>query len=165
MQDSILQCTEDIEKQILDMDISGKGAAEAVEALGLSHMRISSASVIAIMDMFMDGITPINDEIVSAMLGICEAQKRFFFTLGGLLEESSQSLGRIKTKSAPAEEIQETEAEAAKAFEEPPAVSVEAENTTETEKPKATPQPRQFLPYVSALIDWTASSNWWANSW
>ena len=140
MQDSILQCTEDIEKQILDMDISGKGAAEAVEALGLSHMRISSASVIAIMDMFMDGITPINDEIVSAMLGICEAQKRFFFTLGGLLEESSQSLGRIKTKSAPAEEIQETEAEAAKAFEEPPAVSVEVENTTETEKPKATPQ-------------------------
>lgn len=117
MQDSISKCIEDIEKQILEVASSGAGAGEAVNALGLSHMKLSSAGVIAILDMLTDGITPINDDIVTAMLGVCEAQKRFLFAVGGLLHTDAASLGRNAPRSeAKARPDFEDEAEAARAF-------------------------------------------------
>jgi len=159
MQDSIIQCIEDIEKQILEMDATGEGAVDVVDALGLSHMRLSSAGVIAILDMFTDGIAPVNEDIVTAMLGICEAQKRFFFALGGLLEGSAEALGKIEKKSTAPVEVEETEAEAAKAFEEPPTAAAEVEQPekekAEPEKPKAKPQAkteRAMAPQAIASI-------------
>ncbi|OIQ51194.1 Chemotaxis protein CheA [Pseudodesulfovibrio hydrargyri] len=119
MQDSIIQCIEDIEQQILEVDATGQGVEAVVDALGLSCMQLSSAGVIALLDMLKDGITPVNSEIITSLLGICEAQKKFFFALGGLLEGSADALAKIKTSpSAPV--IEESEEDAAKAFEEPP---------------------------------------------
>lgn len=123
MQDSISKCIEDIEKQILEVASSGADAGEAVNALGLSHMKLSSAGVIAILDMLTDGITPVNDDIVTAMLGVCEAQKRFLFAVGGLLHTDAASLGRNAPRSeAKAMPDFEDEAEAARAFMDPAAV-------------------------------------------
>jgi two-component system chemotaxis sensor kinase CheA len=119
---------------------SGTGAGEAVNALGLSHMKLSSASVITILDMLTDGITPVNDEIVTAMLGVCEAQKRFLFAVGGLLDTDAVSLGRNAPRSeAKAKPDFEDEAEAARAFMDPAAgAGVEPEgapDAQETEVP------------------------------
>jgi len=145
VQDSIIQCIETIEKQILEVSDTGKNAGAAVDALGLSHMKLSSAGVIAVLDMLTDGITPVNDEIITAMLGICEAQKRFFFALSGLLETGAASMG-IKESKAPrvVEAEPEDEAAAAKAFEEPPTAQAEAvdgaqaeEEETEAAEPEA----------------------------
>ncbi|WP_338669996.1 chemotaxis protein CheA [Pseudodesulfovibrio methanolicus] len=126
MQDSIIQCIEDIEQQILEVDATGQGVEAVVDALGLSCMQLSSAGVIALLDMLKDGITPVNSEIITSMLGICEAQKKFFFALGGLLEGSADALAKIKTSpSAPV--VEESEEDAAKAFEEPPTAEAEVE--------------------------------------
>lgn len=133
MQDSIIQCIEDIEKQILEVEATGEGAGEAADALGLSCMKLSSAGVIAILDMLKDGITSPNQDIITAMLGICEAQKKFFFALGGLLDESADALAKIDKTSTGT--VEETEDEAAKAFEEPPTAEAEAEPQKE-EAPK-----------------------------
>ncbi|WP_319468115.1 hypothetical protein [uncultured Pseudodesulfovibrio sp.] len=143
MQDSIIQCIEDIESQILEVAATGQGAGEAVDALGLSHMKLSSAGVIAVLDMLVDGISPANDEIITAMLGVCEAQKRFLFAVGGLLEQGTQSLGMQPSKSTPVEQMpkEESEEEAAKAFEEPPTAATEAETEAAGEQPAETPEP------------------------
>lgn len=141
MQDSILQCIEEIEKQILDVADTGTNAGDVMDALGLSHMKISSAGVIAIMDMLQDGITPVNDEIITSMLGVAEAQKRFLFALGGHLSDGADSLGIVETKAAPTKPMpEESEEEAAKAFEEPPTAMAEAEQPEEpqTEPDKST---------------------------
>ncbi len=139
MQDSIIQCMEEIEKQILDVADTGQDAGGAVDALGLSHMKVSSAGVIAILDMLVDGITPVNDDIVSAMLGVCEAQKRFLFALGGYLEGGADSMGIMEKKPAVAQKVVEEESEeaAAKAFEEPPTATAEAETEAPAEQPEA----------------------------
>jgi len=155
MQDSIIQCIEDIEKQILEVAATGNNAGEAVDALGLSHMKISSAGVIAILDMLIDGIAPVNDDIITAMLGVCEAQKRFLFALSGDLLNSADSLGIKESKPAVVEAVvEETEAEAAKAFEEPPTATAEVEEAADKlnetkaepakeEKPKAKGKPEK----------------------
>lgn len=120
MQDSIIQCIEEIEKTILEVSETGQNAGDAVDALGLSNMKLSSAGVIAILDMLTDGITPVNDDIITAMLGVCEAQKRFLFALGGHLDNVA-TMGMMKTSAAAVEEKEESEEEAAKAFLEPTA--------------------------------------------
>jgi len=141
VQDSIIQCIEDIESQILEVATTGQGAGEAVDALGLSHMKLSSAGVIAVLDMLVDGISPANDEIITAMLGVCEAQKRFLFAVSGQLKESTQSLGMKPSKASVTEhiEVEESEEEAAKAFEEPPTAVAETEAAEE--QPADTPEP------------------------
>lgn len=141
MQDSIIQCIEEIEKQILDVAATGENAGDAVDALGLSHMKLSSAGVIAILDMLTDGISPVNDDIITAMLGVCEAQKRFLFALGGHLDLGA-SMGMMETKSPPKPTvIEESEEEAAKAFEEPPTATAEVEEPVEKE-PQAKAKPK-----------------------
>jgi len=157
MQDSIIQCIEDIETQILDVEATGQGAGEAVDALGLSCMKLSSASVIAILDMLKDGITPPNREIITSMLGICEAQKKFFFALGGLLKESADALAKIDTSSSSAF-VEETEEGAAKVFEEPPAAEAEEEaprekagETGKPEQDKARPEAKSAAAAISSI--------------
>ena len=159
MQDSIIQCIEDIEKQILDVEASGQGAGEAVDALGLSCMKLSSAGVIAILDMLKDGITPPSQEIISSMLGICEAQKKFFFALGGLLEKSADALAKIDKPSS-SEFVEETEESAAKAFEGPPTAEAEAEpdkekpgeaKKPEPDKEKAKPEAKTAATAISSI--------------
>jgi two-component system chemotaxis sensor kinase CheA len=144
MQDSIIQCIEDIETQILDVEATGQGAGEAVDALGLSCMKLSSASVIAILDMLKDGITPPSREIITSMLGICEAHKKFFFALGGLLEDSADALAKIEKSSSGF--VEETEESAAKAFEEPPAVEVEIEEQDEQDQIEEAKKPDRAKP-------------------
>ncbi|BDQ35260.1 chemotaxis protein CheA [Pseudodesulfovibrio portus] len=144
MQDSIIQCIEDIETQILDVEATGQGAGEAVDALGLSCMKLSSASVIAILDMLKDGITPPSREIITSMLGICEAHKKFFFALGGLLEDSADALAKIEKSSSGF--VEETEESAAKAFEEPPAVEVEIEEQGEQDQAEEAKKPEKAKP-------------------
>lgn len=147
MQDSIIQCIEEIEKQILEVSATGQNAGDAVDALGLSNMKLSSASVIAILDMLTDGITPVNDDIITAMLGVCEAQKRFLFALGGNMEAGATSMGIVESKpTADTTFVDEDEEEAAKAFEDKPEEEVspaevdatpEAEPTASKVKSKA----------------------------
>ena len=144
MQESIIQCIEDIEKQILEVAETGQNAGAVVDALGLSHMKLSSAGVIAILDMLIDGITPVNDDIITAMLGVCEAQKRFFYALGGLLESGTESMGIVESKSSskPVEEKEpESEEAAAKAFEEPPTAEAEPETAGEPKKAEQKSKP------------------------
>jgi len=146
MQDSISKCIEDIEKQILDMADSGTGAGEAVDALGLSHMKLSSAGVIAVLDMLTDGITPVNDDIVTAMLGVCEAQKRFLFAVSGQLDTDAAAMGRMESRQgADKDEGFENEEEAARAFLDPAAVSAETEQAEDHESEEAarTPEARE----------------------
>lgn len=159
MQDSIIQCIEEIEKKILEVGDTGQNAGDAVDALGLSHMKLSSAGVIAIMDMLTDGITPVNKDIVTAMLGVCEAQKRFLFALGGHLDQVD-SMGIMEAK--PAETfVEESEEQAAKIFEEPPATAAEAEIEQAAEaadepkqektKPKAKPEKQTQAQAISSI--------------
>jgi len=139
MQDSIIQCIEDIEQQILEVDATGQGVEAVLDALGLSCMQLSSAGVIALLDMLRDGITPVNSEIITSLLGVCEAQKKFFFALGGLLDGSADAMAKIK-KSPSAPQVEESEEDAAKAFEESPTAEAEAPEKTETSaeaKPEA----------------------------
>ncbi|MUM76220.1 chemotaxis protein CheA [Pseudodesulfovibrio sp. F-1] len=146
MQDSISKCIEDIEKQILDMADTGTGAGEAVDALGLSHMKLSSAGVIAVLDMLTDGITPVNDDIVTAMLGVCEAQKRFLFAVSGQLDTDAAAMGRMESRPcAEKEERFENEEEAAKAFLDPAEVSAETgqEKDHESKQTDKTPETRE----------------------
>jgi two-component system chemotaxis sensor kinase CheA len=158
MQDSISQCIEDIEKQILDVASSGNDAGKAMDALGLSHMQLSSAGVIAILDMLTDGITPVNDDIITTMLGVCEAQKRFLFALGGLLDTGAESLGKMGAKTPPKATLElEDEDEAAKAFAEPtastPAEDQDASEEGEdakTKEPKAKASEDKAAPQAKA---------------
>ena len=94
--------------------------------------------LIATLDMLKDGITPPNTDIISAMLGICEAQKKFFFALGGLLANSTDALAKIH-KAAPSTYVEETEETAAMAFEEPPVAEAEADDATEAKTSEDTP--------------------------
>ncbi|MDY0307717.1 MAG: chemotaxis protein CheA, partial [Desulfovibrionaceae bacterium] len=69
MLDSIQQCIETLEQGVLDLESGSGQAAEVMERLGLSHVKLPSAQVITLLDMLADGITPMNQDIVSAFLG------------------------------------------------------------------------------------------------
>ncbi|WP_147822100.1 chemotaxis protein CheA [Salidesulfovibrio onnuriiensis] len=88
MRDNILECIEELEKEVLDLEAGkGSGVDAIMNALGLSRMKVQSAQVIAILDMLTDGITPITPDIVTAMLGVAEAEKKFLYSLAGILDE------------------------------------------------------------------------------
>ncbi|WP_018125850.1 chemotaxis protein CheA [Desulfovibrio oxyclinae] len=119
MRDGIRECIEEFEKRILDAEQGKAQVVEAMDMMGLSHMKLSSAQVIALLDMLSDGITPVSQEIVTAMLGVTEAQKKFLMSLAGILD-----LGAVETKSE--EEIAEAQAEASQAEAEAEAAAVAA---------------------------------------
>lgn len=119
MRDGIRECIEEFEKRILDAEQGKAQVVEAMDMMGLSHMKLSSAQVIALLDMLSDGITPVSQEIVTAMLGVTEAQKKFLMSLAGILD-----LGAVETKSEA--EIAEAQAEASQAEAEAEAAAVAA---------------------------------------
>lgn len=107
MRESIDQCVEELQERVLKVAENGQGIGEILDALGLSHMRLNSAQLIAVLDMLIDGITPVNDEIVTACLNVCEAHKRFLYAISGLLRKGDVVEEQAPAaKSAPEEEPQ-----------------------------------------------------------
>ncbi|MES9997474.1 chemotaxis protein CheW [Desulfovibrio aminophilus] len=102
MLDSIQQCIETLEQGVLDLESGSGQAAEVMERLGLSHVKLPSAQVITLLDMLADGITPMNQDIVSAFLGVCEAHKKLLYALAGFLEQGAGVL-RSGKELAPAQ--------------------------------------------------------------
>lgn len=88
MINSIRNCIEGFEREILTMEqAKGQGIRDVLNTMGLSHVKLPSSQVIALMDMLTDGITPVSPDIVTAMLTICEGYKKLLFAMAGLLEE------------------------------------------------------------------------------
>ena len=102
MLDSIQQCIETLEQGVLDLESGSGQAAEVMERLGLSPVKLPSAQVITLLDMLADGITPMNQDIVSAFLGVCEAHKKLLYALAGFLEQGAGVL-RSGKELAPAQ--------------------------------------------------------------
>ncbi|GAB6124545.1 chemotaxis protein CheA [Humidesulfovibrio idahonensis] len=97
MRDHIRQCIAPLEEKILlleDGRPTANDVSHVLEALGLSHLKLASAQVISLLDMLADGITPVNEPIVTALLRLCEAHKKFLYALAGVLDQP-------KTATAP----------------------------------------------------------------
>jgi two-component system chemotaxis sensor kinase CheA len=90
MRENVEQCVEPMEDKVLLLE-EGKAGPEAVrealDILGVSHLKLGSAQITALLDMFADGITPVNEDLVTALLRICEAHRRFLLTLAGALDQ------------------------------------------------------------------------------
>lgn len=95
MREIIDQCMEPLEENVLRLE-EGRPAPEAVrealDGLGLTHLRIASAQIVALMDMLTDGITPVNEPLVTALLRVCEAHKAFLRVLAGVLDQPAAAL-------------------------------------------------------------------------
>ena len=102
MLESIQQCIESLEEGVLGLEGGSGTAATVMERLGLTHVKLPSAQVIALLDMLADGITPINQDITSAFLGLCEAHKKLLYALAGFLEQGAGVL-RTGKELAPAQ--------------------------------------------------------------
>lgn len=90
MKDSIRQCISPLEESILKLEEgrpTGNEVTPVLEALGLTHLKLASAQVISLLDMLADGITPVNEPIVTALLRLCEAHKMFLYALAGVLDQ------------------------------------------------------------------------------
>ncbi len=111
MRETILECIEALENEVLTLESSGgSNVDEVLSALGLSRMKIQSAQIIAILDMLNDGITPVSKEIVTSMLGVLDAQKQFLYSLAGILDQGPTVLDTDEI-SAQAKEAEKTEEE------------------------------------------------------
>lgn len=112
MREYIDQCMEPLEDKVLQLE-EARPAPEAVrdvlDTLGLSHMKVASAQVVALLDMFSDGITPVNEGIVTGLLRVCEAHRKFLLALAGVLDQPLASFAK------PAPATAEVEAAAASA--------------------------------------------------
>ena len=87
MKDSISSCIGQLQESIITLE-HGSGDVNAVlKAMGLDNAQMRSAQIIALMDMLSDGITPITPELITSLLDIAEAQKKFFYCIGGLLDK------------------------------------------------------------------------------
>lgn len=90
MRELIDQCIEPLEDRVLKLEEerpTPEGVREALDGLGLTHLKISSAQVVAILDMLTDGITPVSEPMVTALLRVCEAHKGFLRALAGVLDQ------------------------------------------------------------------------------
>jgi two-component system, chemotaxis family, sensor kinase CheA len=104
VRDHIRQCIAPLEEKILlleDGRPTGNDVTHVLEALGLSHLKLASAQVISLLDMLADGITPVNEPIVTALLRLCEAHKKFLYALAGVLDQPKLTSASPKL-SAPA---------------------------------------------------------------
>ncbi len=95
MREIIDQCMEPLEENVLRLE-EGRPAPEAVrdalDGLGLTHLRIASAQIVALMDMLTDGITPVGEPLVTALLRVCEAPRAFLRALAGVLDQPVAAL-------------------------------------------------------------------------
>ncbi|MDP3427971.1 MAG: ATP-binding protein, partial [Humidesulfovibrio sp.] len=110
MREHVAQCVEPMEDKVLMLE-EGKAGSEAVrealDILGLSHLKLGSAQITTLLDMFADGITPVNEDLVTALLRICEAHRRFLLTLAGALDQPRAAIPAPATgpEPTPAAEI------------------------------------------------------------
>ena len=115
MRDIITQCMEPLEDKILSLEESTPGAEavrDVMETLGVSHIKIASAQMVALLDMFADGITPVNPGIVTALLRICEAHRKFLLALAGVLDQPAAAIAQPAPKPEITMEAAPTEAAA-----------------------------------------------------
>ncbi|MHC1752355.1 chemotaxis protein CheA [Humidesulfovibrio sp.] len=90
MKDHIRQCITPLEESILKLEEgrpTGNEVTPVLEALGLTHLKLASAQVISLLDMLADGITPVNEPVITALLRLCEAHKLFLYALAGELDQ------------------------------------------------------------------------------
>ena len=105
MRESINQCVEPMEDKILQLEEGRPGpeaVREALDILGLTHLKLASAQITTLLDMFADGITPVNEGLVTALLRICEAHRRFLLTLAGALDQPRAAMPAPTPEPVPA---------------------------------------------------------------
>ena len=136
MRDHIRQCIAPLEEKILlleDGRPTANDVSHVLEALGLSHLKLASAQVISLLDMLADGITPVNEPIVTALLRLCEAHKKFLYALAGVLDQPKTASAPPVLESQTAEAsaplaVAESEAAAVPSAAEPPAAEPPVED-------------------------------------
>ncbi|WP_419778693.1 chemotaxis protein CheA [Maridesulfovibrio sp.] len=87
MKDSISSCIGQLQESIISLEQGSGDINEILKAMGLDNAQMRSAQIIALMDMLSDGITPVTPELTTSLLDIAEAQKKFFYCIGGLLDK------------------------------------------------------------------------------
>lgn len=87
MKDSISSCISQLQESIIGLEHGSGDINDILNALGLDNAQMRSAQIIALMDMLADGITPITPDLITSLLDIAEAQKKFFYCIGGLLDQ------------------------------------------------------------------------------
>ena len=103
MKKSISGCISQLQEEIINLEQGSGDINSILQDLGLEHVKMPSTQVIALMDMLSDGITPITPELVTALLEITEAQKKFYYCIGGLLDKGA---AKIDSKTADKDEAQ-----------------------------------------------------------
>jgi len=74
---------------------------EALDILGVTHLKLASTQITALLDMFADGITPVSEGLVTALLRICEAHRMFLLTLAGALNQPRAAIPAPAPEQAP----------------------------------------------------------------
>ncbi|MDO9082140.1 MAG: chemotaxis protein CheA, partial [Humidesulfovibrio sp.] len=95
MREIVAQCMEPIEDKILQLEETRPGpeaVREALESLGVTHLKLASTQITTLLDMFADGISPVNEGLVTALLRICEAHRKFLLALAGVLDQPRAAL-------------------------------------------------------------------------
>jgi len=134
VRDHIRQCIAPLEEKILlleDGRPTANDVSHVLEALGLSHLKLASAQVISLLDMLADGITPVNEPIVTALLRLCEAHKKFLYALAGVLDQPKAATAPPVLESqaaATAASLAVAEPAAEPSASEPPAVEPPVED-------------------------------------
>ncbi len=105
MKDNISAGIDQIQEAIIALESGGGDVNSVLEALGLHKVKVPSAQLVALMDMLSDGITPVTEELISSLLAISEAHKKFLFSLAGFLDQGSAAVDTdAARKSAPGPE-------------------------------------------------------------
>ncbi|WP_027180167.1 chemotaxis protein CheA [Maridesulfovibrio bastinii] len=106
MKESISAGIDQIQEEILSLESGGGNVDSVLQSLGLHKVRVNSAQIVALMDMLSDGITPITEELVSSLIAISEAHKKFLFSLAGILDKGSATVDTAAEREiVPEEEI------------------------------------------------------------
>ncbi len=108
MKDSISSCIGQLQESITALEHGSGDINDILKATGLDNAQFRSAQIITLMDMLTDGITPITSDLITSLLEIAEAQKKFFYCIGGLLDDGAAPIDSRK-KTEPACDAQSSE--------------------------------------------------------
>lgn len=92
MKENISEGIDQIQEEILALENGGGDVDSVLQSLGLHKVKVHSTQIVALMDMLSDGISPITEELISALLAISEAHKKFLFSLAGFLDKGLASV-------------------------------------------------------------------------
>ncbi len=121
---------------------------KALDALGLTRLRLPSAQVMALFDLLEDGITPVDSELVTALLMICESYKRLLCCMAGVVERPLPEIKKTPaaTMEAPAETVEAAD-QASPAGD--PAVAEQAAGSDKSDAhEEKTPEPQTAAPQI-----------------